>query len=114
MPHAVPLSVRLPEMVVAEEEVIKTPRAKSVPLAAVPVIVTLPEPVDETLAEVLRQTPLELDPVPQEVPLTVSEPELVVILLLRTSIPRASSVPFAAVPVIVTLPEPVDETLAEL
>ena len=51
VPHEVPLIVRLPELVVAEEELINTPRAESVPLAAVPVIVTLPEPVDETLAE---------------------------------------------------------------
>ncbi len=54
VPHEVPLIVRLPELVVAEEEIINTPRAKSVPLADVPVIVTLPEPVDETLAELLR------------------------------------------------------------
>ena len=51
MPHEVPLIVRLPELVVAEEELKYTPRALLVPLAAVPVIVTLPEPVDETLAE---------------------------------------------------------------
>ncbi len=54
MPHAVPLIVRLPELVVAEEDLINTPRVESVPLAAVPVIVTLPEPVDETLAEFVR------------------------------------------------------------
>ena len=47
---------------------------------------------------------------PHEVPLTVSEPELVVMLeVSRTSMPRASSVPFAAVPVIVKLPVPVAE-----
>ncbi len=54
MPHAVPLIVRLPEPVVAEEEKQITPRALDVPLAAVPVIVTLPEPVDERLAELIR------------------------------------------------------------
>ena len=54
MPHEVPLIVRLPELVVAEDKPINTPRAQSVPFAAVPVIVTLPVPVDETLAEVLR------------------------------------------------------------
>ena len=43
--------VRLPELVVAEEDLIITPQAESVPLAAVPVIVTLPKLVDETLAE---------------------------------------------------------------
>ncbi len=51
MPQEVPLIVRLPELVVAEDEKINTPRALLVPFAAVPVIVTLPEPVDETLAE---------------------------------------------------------------
>ena len=54
MPHEVPLIVRLPELVVAEEELIQTPRVLSVPLAAVPVIVTLPKPVDETVVEPLR------------------------------------------------------------
>ena len=54
MPHEVPLIVRLPELVLAEEERIYTPRALLVPLAAVPVIVTLPEPVDETFEEFLR------------------------------------------------------------
>ena len=45
----------------------------------VPVIVTWPETVDEMEGN-LRLTPLELNPVPQEVPLTVSEPELVVMM----------------------------------
>ena len=78
VPHEVPLIVSLPELVVAEEELIQTPRVLSVPLAAVPVIVTLPEPVDETLAELLRRTPKEFVPVPHEVPLIVRLPELVV------------------------------------
>ncbi len=51
MPHEVPLIVSLPELVVAEEDQHITPLAESVPLAAVPVIVTLPEPVEETLAD---------------------------------------------------------------
>jgi hypothetical protein len=41
------------------------------------VIVTLPETVDEMLAKA-REKPLELPPVPHDVPLTVSEPVLVV------------------------------------
>jgi hypothetical protein len=41
-------------------------------------IVTLPAPVAERLADDLRETPAEANPVPHEVPLTVSEPELVV------------------------------------
>ena len=79
-----------------------------------PVIVTLPEPVDETLAELLRRTPKEFVPVPHEVPLIVRLPELVVAEEELIYTPRASSVPLAAVPVIVTLPEPLDETLAKL
>jgi hypothetical protein len=43
----------------------------------VPVIITLPVPVAEMLDEG-SETPMELHPVPHEVPLTVSEPELVV------------------------------------
>ena len=77
-------------------------------------IVTLPEPVDVTLAELKSSTPLEDNPVPQEVPLIVRLPELAVTLDDLIIIPQALSVPLAAVPVIVTLPEPVDETLAEL
>jgi hypothetical protein len=49
--------------------------------------------------------------VPHEVPLTVSEPEIVVTLEELTSTPLAESVPFAAVPVIDTLPAPVAEML---
>jgi hypothetical protein len=45
--------------------------------------------------------------------LTVSEPELVVTQEEFTKIPRAESVPFAAVPVIVTWPVPVAEMLAD-
>jgi hypothetical protein len=89
------------------------PRAEFVPFAAVPVIVTWPVPVAEMLDEEVRQTPVELVPVPHEVPLTVSEPELVVTVDEFTKIPRAKFVPFAAVPVIVTLPVPVAEMLAE-
>jgi hypothetical protein len=78
------------------------------------VIVTWPVEVDETLAENCRITPLELDAVPQEVPLTVSEPELVVTQEEFTSTPPALTVPFAAVPVIVTWPAPVAEMLADV
>ena len=53
--------------------------------------------------------PLELDLVPHDVPLTVIEPELVVTMeLLSIVTPLTSSIPFAAVPVIVTLPVLVD------
>ncbi len=45
------------------------------PLADVPVIVTLPEPVEDTLAELIRRTPSESVPVPHEVPLIVRLPE---------------------------------------
>ena len=42
-----------------------------------PVIVKLPALVAEMFADDLRKTPLELIPVPHEVPWTVREPELV-------------------------------------
>ena len=56
---------------------------------------------------------MDFVPLPHEVPLTVSEPELVVTLEESAWIPWALSAPFAAVPVIVTLPAPVAETLAD-
>ena len=74
-----------------------------------PVIVTFPAAVAEMLADEYSQTPLESAPVPHEVPLTVSEPELVVTLHQDAMIPLALAVPFAAMPVIVTLPVPVAE-----
>ena len=78
-------------------------------------IVTLPEPVDETLAELKRLTPLELDPVPHEVPLIVRLPEPVVAEEVLRNTPYALvDVPQAAGPVIVTSPEPVDETLFDV
>ena len=48
-----------------------------------------------------------------ELPLSVSEPVLVVIMDPLTLRPEARSVPFAAMPVIVTLPAPVDVMLAK-
>ena len=79
VPHEVPLTVSEPELVVTQELPYTTiPLAESVPFAAVPVTVTLPAPVAEMLAESPSQTPVEYDPVPFEVPLSVSEPELVV------------------------------------
>jgi hypothetical protein len=87
VPHEVPLIVTEPELVVTLDESTEIPRALSVPFAAVPVIVTWPRPVAEMLALEDRKTPLEFVPVPHEVPLTVSEPELVVTLDERASIP---------------------------
>ena len=79
-----------------------------------PVIVKLPAPVAEMLADDCRQTPVEYVPVPHEVPLTVSEPEVVVTLDLIINIPLELSVPFAAVPVIVTFPALVAEMFADV
>jgi hypothetical protein len=71
-------------------------------------------PVAEMLADESRKTPLQLDPVAHEVPLSVSEPELVVTQeFWYIYTPQAYIVPFAAVPVIVTLPVPVAEMLEE-
>ena len=78
MPYEVPLTVSEPVLVVTLDPETKMPRALFVPLAAVPVIVTWPAPVAEMLADEFRKTPLEYCSVPHEVPLTVSEPELVV------------------------------------
>jgi hypothetical protein len=88
VPHEVPLTVSEPELVVTLDAATQIPQAQYVPFAAVPVIVTLPAPVAE-MADELRKTPVELDPVPHEVPLTVSEPELVVTLDADTMIPKA-------------------------
>ena len=102
-----------PELVVTFELLIDTPQAKSVPFAASPVIVTLPAPVAEMLAEKARATPLESVLVPQEVPLTVIEPAFVLTFELMVVTPLAKSVPFVAVPVMVTLPVPVAEMLED-
>ena len=77
VPHEVLLTVIEPELVVTQLESIIMPRAIFVPFAAVPVIVTLPEPIAEMLVAD-REMPVEYCPVPHEVPLTVIEPELVV------------------------------------
>ena len=66
------------------------------------------------IIELENHNPLRDSPVPHEVPLNVSEPELVVTLLELNTMPRALFVPFAAVPVITTLPVPVAEMLAAL
>ena len=86
------------------------PRAEFVPFAAMPVIVTLPEVVDKILADELRKTPRETVPVPHDVPLIFNAPEVVETRPSERT-PVAVPVPFAAVPVIVTLPGPVAEIL---
>ena len=86
VPNEVPLTVSEPELVVTVDPPTKIPQASFVPFAAVPVIVTLPAPVAEMLDEV-RKTPLEFHPVPHDVPLTVSEPELVVTVDPPTTMP---------------------------
>ena len=114
VPHELPLTVIEPEVVVTQELSSHIPQAKSVPHAAVAVIDTLPAPVDEILAFPTSRTPMEGAPVPQEVPWIVSEPELVVTEELFTIMPLELCVPFAAVPVIVTLPTPVAEILVDV
>ena len=91
VPHEVPLTVSDPEVVVMlERSSTKMPEALSAPFAAVPVIVTLPAPVAEMLADLYRKTPVGPAPVPVEVPLTVSEPEVVVTQeLMCTRTPQA-------------------------
>ncbi len=87
------------------------PKAKSVPFAAVPVIVTWPVPVAEMLGEYHSKMPMEFVRVPHEVPLTVIEHELVVTVDPLIYIPEARSVPFPLMPVIVTQPKPPASTL---
>ena len=79
VPHEVPLTVSEPELVEAlAPKNIATPIVSRVPFTAVPVMVKFPAPVDEMLLFEARATPPEPLPVPHEVPLTVSDPELVV------------------------------------
>ena len=87
MTNVVPFTLRSPVLVLTFDELVnKTPHAEPVPHAAVPVIVTWPAPVAEMLAE-LKATPLDVLPVPHEVPLTVSEPKLVVTQAPEASMP---------------------------
>ncbi len=59
--------------------------------------------------------PAEFVPAPEEVPVTVIKPVLVVTMeLLSIVTPLTSSIPFAAVPVIVTSPVPVAEMLEDV
>ncbi len=107
VPHEVPLIVTEPELVVTLDPDTSMPLAELVPFAAVPVIVTWPSPVAEMLAFACRKTPLEFVPVPHEVPLIVSVPELVVTVALDAETPVALFVdPFPLTPVIVTQPDP--------
>ena len=89
MPHDVPLTVSDPELVVTLDPFTTMPMALSVPFATLPMIVTLPAPVAEMLAFDSIKTPLEADPVPHEVPLTVSDPELVVTVAPDAEMPKA-------------------------
>ena len=78
VPHEEPMTVSKPELVVTLDVCTMIPTEKVDAFAAVPVIVTLPAPVAEILADDFRKTPMEFLPVPHEVPLTVSDPELFV------------------------------------
>jgi hypothetical protein len=74
---------------VTQLEATTTPVALFVPFAAVPMIVTLPEPVAEIFAEDSRITPGEYAAVLYEVPLTEIEPVLVVTADESTQMPQA-------------------------
>ena len=111
--HEVPLTVIEPELVVMLAPFTKTPLAPEVPLVAMPVIVTLPALVTVMLADPSRETPWEFAPVAKDVPLKLIEPELVVTRLLSTEIPTMLAVPLALIPVIVTLPDPLEEISAD-
>ena len=61
-----------------------------------------------------RYTPLPNNAVPHEVPLTVIEPVLVVMLTADARIPKALVVPFPLTPVRVTHPDPPACTLDDV
>jgi hypothetical protein len=103
-----------PELAVTQELFTVIPRASLVPFAAVPATVTFPDPVDEILEDEVKHTPTALFVVPHANPLTVSVPPLDENVEPLAMTPLAKLVPFAAVPVIVTLPAPVAEMLAGL
>ena len=110
--HDVPLIVSEPVLVVIIAEFTKRPRPEFDPFFAVPVIVTLPVPVADMLDET-RKTPPEPTPEPHAVPLSVSKPVLVVTLAAFIRMPLGLFTPVAEVPVIVTLPAPMAEILAD-
>ena len=113
VPYEVPLTVSEPEVAETLDAVTVMPQASVVPFAALAVIVTLPVPLAEMLEDELRTTPMALVPVPHVVPLTVSEPELLVTGDVNKKMPQAELVPHAALPVIATLPAPVAEMLPD-
>ena len=79
MAHDVPLTTIEPVVVVTFElAYTNTPIASFVPLTALPVIVTLPPPVDEMMADEFNKTANALVPVPHDVPLILIEPVFVV------------------------------------
>ena len=88
VPQEVPFKLSNPEFVVIELPVTNIPQAEVVPFCAVPVIVTLPMPIAE-MFDAARETPLEIVPVPHEIPLKVIDPELVVIEAPLVMTPRA-------------------------
>ena len=88
-------------------------QALFIPFAEVPVIVTLPADVAAMLAPIVK-TPSAYCWVPHEVPLTVSEPELVVTVAALIKVPTAQSdAPLPLTPVIVKDPDPPACTLDE-
>jgi hypothetical protein len=101
VPHDVPLIVIEPTLVVTQDRFAVKPSELDMPFAAVPVIVTLPNPVADMLDSKIYE-PLVVSCVTHEVPLTVIEPVLVVTQLLYIPTPHAENVPHAAMPVIVT------------
>ena len=106
VPLEVPLTVIEPELVVMDPRA-SIPSTVVDPLAALPVIVTLPAPLTEMLEYRVIKTPMELIPVPHEVPLTMIEPELVTMdpfaMMPEDEEPPE---PFPLMPVIVTHPDP--------
>ena len=76
MPHEVPLTMTEPELAVTQELFTMIPQASLPPFIAVPVTVTLPDPVDEILEDEVKHTPAAPIVVPHANPMTVSVPPL--------------------------------------
>ena len=73
------MTVSEPELVVTQAPPTYTPVALSVPLSAVPVMLILPVPVAAILtSDDSKQAPIDVAPLPLEIPIIVSAPLLVV------------------------------------
>ncbi len=107
MPQAVPSIVNSPVLVVTADPSKSIPQAELVPLA-MPLIRILPEPDDETLDELERQTPRDDVPVASEMPTMDKLPDALKTFEERIKIPLEELTPVEEFPVMLTSPWPVE------